>query len=105
MLKTENIVSAKKKKKNWSKKYFGQKTFFLVKKSQKPIFLSHFLVKKTFFGSIFFYIHGSFFEIKECLIKTTGQRTQLTDQFSLTHQFYDCFVYNTSRRYWYFIIH
>ena len=34
------------------------------------------------------------------LIKPTGQTAQLTDQFSLTHQFYDCFVYDTSRRYW-----
>ena len=29
------------------------------------------------------------------------QRTQLTDQFSLIHLFYDCFVYDASRRYWY----
>ena len=35
------------------------------------------------------------------LIKTTGQTAQLTDQFSLTHQFYDCFVYEVSHHHWY----
>ena len=40
------------------------------------------------------------FTILASLIKTTGQTAQLTDQFSLTHQFYDCFLYDASRRYW-----